>query len=96
MTPWFKTFLATIFSIMLLFCFIETAEGKEDSVEKQSFKMCLVSLDKDKQTGCWVAKSGKVLPFEQWLKQADPKAVYIKTLVPTGGGIAKVFYKESQ
>ena len=89
MTPWFKTVVASIVFFISLFLFVQEVYGAEDV----KFKMCIVSLDKEKQKGCWVAKDNKVLPFEKWLKQADTKAVYIKTLIPEGSGIAKVYYK---
>lgn len=96
MTPWFKTFLATlVFAILLFFMSQEVWADSTVKPEKLSYKLCLIGSTKG-QVGCWQGRDNKIVPFDAWLKQADPKAVYIKTLVPNGGGIAKVFYKESQ
>ncbi len=96
MTPWFKTLLATIVLIVSLFIMVQTVwAGTDDSQEKLPYKMCLVGYTKG-QIGCWHGRENKIVAFDVWLKQADPEAIYIKTLVPAGGGIAKVFYKENQ
>lgn len=96
MTPWFKTFLATtVLATMLFFMSQEVWAGPASQQEKLPYKLCLVGNTKE-QVGCWQGRDNKIVPFDVWLKQTDPKAVYIKTLVPAGGGIAKVFYKESQ
>lgn len=95
MTPWFKTFLATMVFAILLFFMATTVWGATVQQEKPLYKLCMTAkLEKSEERGCWTGKSLYGVPYQQWLKQVEPKAIYIKTLAPPSGGVAKVYYKE--
>lgn len=92
MSPNMKLFVATVIALILFYTLaVNKAFGQEGPLPK-TYKMCLVGPVGDTQEkGCWAGD--KHIPFKVWLKNTDPKAVYVKTLVPVGGGIAKVYYE---
>lgn len=95
MSPQFKTFLASLVFFAVLFLMVATALGSPAQQEKTLYKLCMTAkLEKSEERGCWTGKSLYGVPYQQWLKQVEPKAIYIKTLAPPSGGVAKIYYKE--
>lgn len=68
MTPFFKTFLAIVISLII---FVVLA----DKAHAGSFKLCMADTDKKTgEVGCWTGT--KSLPPKDWLKKVDPKAIF--------------------
>ncbi len=70
MTPHFKTFIAVVISLTVIF-FLST------KAEAASFKLCMAEVNKKTgEVGCWTGE--KSLHPKDWLKKVDPSAVLEK------------------
>ncbi len=86
-----KTFFATIIFVAILLAWADKVSSEETYHDQ--FKMCLTAPLKDGSgLGCWNGKSKDGIPFKQWLKTVDRHAVFVRALVPEGGGVVKIYF----